>query len=65
MFYLHKINLYFIVGVNQCRRNSASPIRTTKICVCALSKVVEVLKVEMSVNIFEVIHIFTNLKTFK
>ena len=25
MFYLHKINLYFIVGVNQCGRNSGSP----------------------------------------
>ena len=25
MFYLHKINFYFIVGVNQCQRNSASP----------------------------------------
>ena len=25
MFYLHKINLYFIVGVNQCRRKPAFP----------------------------------------
>ena len=24
MFYLHKINLYVVVGVNQCRRKSAS-----------------------------------------
>ena len=30
MFYLQKINLYFIVGVNQCRRNSASPLNPTK-----------------------------------
>ena len=25
MYYLHKVNLYLVVGVNQCRRNSASP----------------------------------------
>ena len=25
MFYLHKMNLYFIFAVNQCRLNSASP----------------------------------------
>ena len=30
MFYSHTINLYFIVGVNNCRRISASPNVSTR-----------------------------------